>query len=98
MESILTRDTNYENEKLNWLMKHAVELLIAVTLMFMVWQANMLLAMNDRLTKTETQVEYINKAVNDVGPDQKSLRELVKDIHTDVEVMKQTSIYRNRGD
>ena len=81
----------YENETLNWLSKHAMEVLIGMTLAFMAWEALLLLEVKDRLTVVETNISHINKSVNNVGKNEKTIRQLVVEVRSDVEVLKDRS-------
>ena len=88
----------YENDILNWLAKHALEMLLAVTLMFMVWEGRLLLEIKDQQTRNTVQIEHINKAVNDVGDNEKTLREAVTEMNTALEVLQSRSRQRYRNE
>ena len=87
----------YENEKLNWLSKHAMEVLIAVTLSFMAWEAMLLLDVKDRIIVLETDVSHINKSVNNVGENEKTIRQLVVDLGKTVGVLQDRWDYQPRS-
>jgi len=86
MKSIEYIPNEYENNKLNWLSKHSVEIFMAVIsffvslmIAFVVWEANLLLEMNDQLIKNTVNIQHINKAVNNAGESDRTLREIAVD-------------------
>lgn len=81
----------YENTTLNWLSKHAIEVLIGVTLGCMIWEATLLLEVKEQQTINNVKIEHINKAVNNVGENDKTLRELVEETRRDVDILKMRS-------
>lgn len=84
----------YENETLDWLSKHLVELMLGLLVGFMMWEAKLLLDLKDQVTVNTVQIGHINKAVNDVGVNDKTLRELVVETRQDVEILKARTQYR----
>jgi len=81
----------YENPTLNWLSKHAIEVLIGVVLAFMIWEGKMLLELKHQQTVNTINIEHINDAVNNADQDDKTLRELVLETRNDVNILKHRS-------
>lgn len=84
-----------ENRDMNWLQKHAVEVLIALMVTLLVSSNGLILNLTSRASEVETRVSvietnvgHINEAVNNVGMGEQSLKEAVNDIKLDVEIIK----------
>lgn len=87
--------TEYENETLNWISKHAFELLMTSMLAVLAWNLKLTLDIKDQQTINTVQIEHldarvedINHAVNDVDKHENTLRELVEQTRTDVKILK----------
>lgn len=87
--------TEYENETLNWISKHAFELLMTSMLAVLAWNLKLTLDIKDQQTintvhieHLDARVEDINHAVNDVDKHESTLRELVEQTRTDVKILK----------
>lgn len=82
---------NQEGSILNWLTKHLIEICLAALIALMVWEAKLLISMDKRIMLLEVTASHVNKAVNNVGKSEKTLRQLVEDIETDVGILKDRS-------
>lgn len=80
----------HENNILNWIQKHAVEVLIAI----LVAGFSTLITISSKnkidIAVINSNVEHINEAVNNVGRDEQTLREAVDGLQIDVELIKNT--------
>lgn len=81
----------HENSILNWLNKHAIEVLIGLMISIGAFQGWMLIDNRSRLSVVETNVDHINKAVNNVDDHEQTLREIVEQMGKDVAVLKSRS-------
>lgn len=71
---------DYENKLMNWFSRHLIEVLIAAIFAFMAWEATLLIDLSREVAVMKKDVAHINAAVNNVGKEEKSLRQLVVDI------------------
>lgn len=68
--------------------KHIIELFFVTTIAFMGWEGLLLLEVLDRLTVVEVTLVHVDKAVNNVGDNEATLRELVQDNKNDLLILK----------
>lgn len=76
----------YENELMNWFSKHLIEVFIAVIFAFMAWEARLLIDLSREVAVMKTDVAHINRAVNNVGAEEQTLRQMVVEIGSNVKV------------
>lgn len=80
----------HENKILNWIQKHAVEVLIALSVAGFGTLITIASKNKIDIAVINSNVEHINDAVNNVGKDEETLREAVDSLQLDVEVIKNT--------
>ena len=56
-----------------------ISFFVSLMIAFVVWEANLLLEMNDQLIKNTVNIQHINKAVNNAGESDRTLREIAVD-------------------
>lgn len=85
--------TVYENPTLNWLSKHAIEVLIAGVFALLIWEANLLLDVKDRQTVLKTEMTHVKSDVSSMKTNVQSMESEVRSISravNDVESHKDT--------
>lgn len=83
-----------EDAILDWLRKHIIELLLAAVLGLLTWELTLLIELKEEVAINSNNIAHINKAVNNVGADDKTLRTLIQETRNKVDILEERTQQR----